>query len=314
MIEPRRLGGSGLATVPLMLGGNVFGWTADEATSLAVLNRFLDGGGTLVDTADIYSAWAPGHQGGESESVIGAWLARSGRRDEVLIATKFGMVRGGEGTDISPAHLATAVEASLRRLRTDRIDLYFVHRDDPSQPLEPLLRALDGLVRQGKLRAIGASNFSAARLAEALEISRREGLAAFDVLQPGYNLLDRDFEAELQPLCEAHGLAVVPYFAIGAGFLTGKYRREEDAAGRARAGRVKAYMNERGWRMLEVMDAIGRDTGATLAQIALAWLAAQPTIAAPIASATSVVQLNELLGALSLTLTPVQLEALTSAG
>jgi aryl-alcohol dehydrogenase-like predicted oxidoreductase len=314
MIEPRRLGGSGLATVPLMLGGNVFGWTADEATSLAVLNRFLDGGGTLVDTADIYSAWAPGHQGGESESVIGAWLARSGRRDEVLIATKFGMVRGGEGTDISPSHLAVAVEASLRRLRTDRIDLYFVHRDDPSQPLEPLLRALDGLVRQGKLRAIGASNFSAARLAEALEISRREGLAAFDVLQPGYNLLDRDFEAELQPLCEAHGLAVVPYFAIGAGFLTGKYRREEDAAGRARAGRVKAYMNERGWRMLEVMDAIGRDTGATLAQIALAWLAAQPTIAAPIASATSVVQLNELLGALSLTLTPVQLEALTSAG
>jgi aryl-alcohol dehydrogenase-like predicted oxidoreductase len=314
MIEPRRLGGSGLATVPLMLGGNVFGWTADEATSLAVLNRFLDGGGTLVDTADIYSAWAPGHQGGESESVIGAWLARSGRRDEVLIATKFGMVRGGEGTDISPSHLAVAVEASLRRLRTDRIDLYFVHRDDPSQPLEPLLRALDGLVKQGKLRAIGASNFSAARLAEALEISRREGLAAFDVLQPGYNLLDRDFEAELQPLCEAHGLAVVPYFAIGAGFLTGKYRREEDAAGRARAGRVKAYMNERGWRMLEVMDAIGRDTGATLAQIALAWLAAQPTIAAPIASATSVVQLNELLGALSLTLTPVQLEALTSAG
>jgi aryl-alcohol dehydrogenase-like predicted oxidoreductase len=314
MIEPRRLGGSGLATVPLMLGGNVFGWTADEATSLAVLNRFLDGGGTLVDTADIYSAWAPGHQGGESESVIGAWLARSGRRDEVLIATKFGMVRGGEGTDISPSHLAVAVEASLRRLRTDRIDLYFVHRDDPSQPLEPLLRALDGLVKQGKLRAIGASNFSAARLAEALEISRREGLAAFDVLQPGYNLLDRDFEAELQPLCEAHGLAVVPYFAIGAGFLTGKYRREEDAAGRARAGRVKAYMNERGWRMLEVMDAIGRDTGATLAQIALAWLAAQPTIAAPIASATSVVQLNELLGALSLTLTPVQLAALTSAG
>lgn len=312
MVPRRPLGASGLSTPPLMLGGNVFGWTADEATSFAVLDRFTEAGGTAIDTADMYSVWVPGHVGGESESVIGAWLARRGHRHDVLIATKFGMLPGG-GVDITPDHAERAVEGSLRRLRIDCIDLLFVHRDQPEVALEPLLRTLDRLVREGKVRALGASNFSAARLAEALAISARHGLAAFSVLQPLYNLLDRDFEAELQALCAEHDIAVVPYYSLIAGFLTGKYRSTSEVSGRARSATLTRYANPRGFRMLDAMDQVAAETHASLSQIAIAWLAAQPTIAAPIASATSVAQLNDLLGALTLTLSPAQLGLLRAA-
>jgi aryl-alcohol dehydrogenase-like predicted oxidoreductase len=310
------LGGSGLATPPLMLGGNVFGWTADEATSFAVLDRFIAGGGTLIDTADIYTAWIPGHRGGESETVIGNWLARRGRRDDVLIATKAGMKLNGDALsfDLSPAHITWSANQSLQRLRTDYIDLYFIHHDDPKAPLEPTLRALDRLVQDGKVRAIGASNFSAARLTEALDISARERLAAFTVLQPLFNLLEREFQDGLQGLCAARNIAVVPYFGLASGFLTGKYRATSDAQGRARQSRVQSYLNARGWRMLSALDQVAGETNASLAQVALAWLAAQPTIAAPIASATSVAQLDDLLPAMTLTLTPAQLGTLDLVG
>jgi aryl-alcohol dehydrogenase-like predicted oxidoreductase len=304
-----------LSTIPLMLGGNVFGWTADEATSFAVLDRFVEAGGTLIDTADVYSAWVPGNHGGESETVIGNWLTRSGRRNTVQIATKAGLTpAGGPGVDISPGHIAQAVEQSLRRLRIDAIDLFFIHRDDPTADLAPVLRLLDRLVTQGKIRAIGASNFSAARLQETLDISARERLVRFDVLQPPFHLLDRGFQDALQPLCVERTIAVTPYSSLASGFLSGKYRARPDTEGRARGGRVQSYLNERGLGMLAAMDRIAEQTNASLPQIALAWLAAQPSVAAPIASATSVVQLNDLLGALTLDLTQAQLAELDAAG
>ncbi len=316
-MHPRALGATGLETVPLMLGGNVFGWTADEAASFAILDRFAEAGGTLIDTADAYSAWIPGHRGGESEAIIGAWLARSSHRRTMQIATKAGLKPTGGGqmtVDISPAYLTQAVERSLIRLRMERIDLLFLHRDDPAADLAPTLRALDALVIQGKVRALGASNFTAGRLEQALKICAREHLTRFDVLQPCFHLLDRDFQTALQPLCAASGIAVTPYYGLAAGFLTGKYRTEADTAGRARAERVRGLLTPRGLHMLQVMDRIAAETNASHAQIALAWLAAQPTIAAPIASATSVAQLNDLLGSLTVRLSPAQMAALDAAG
>jgi aryl-alcohol dehydrogenase-like predicted oxidoreductase len=316
MVEKRNLGGSGLTIAPLVLGGNVFGWTADEPTSFDVLDAFVAGGGTMIDTADVYSSWIPGHQGGESETVIGNWLKRRGRRDDVQIATKVGLL-GGPGRDeatLSAAEIERAIEASLRRLQTDYIDLYFAHKDDPDTPLDETLGAFDRLVRSGKVRAIGASNYTADRLAEALVVSEGNGHARYTVLQPWYNLLDRsDFEGALQKLCLNENVGVIPYFGLASGFLSGKYRKPEDAEGTARGYRVKNYFNDRGWAVLEAMDGIAEETGATLPQIALAWVAAQPGLTAPIASATSVAQVEELVGAMGLTLSPDQLAELDAA-
>jgi aryl-alcohol dehydrogenase-like predicted oxidoreductase len=308
------LGGSDLRTPRLVLGGNVFGWTASGEEAFAILDRFVEAGGTMIDTADVYSAWVPGHKGGESESLLGEWLKRRGRRDDVLIATKVGMLPGEGGEKLEPARIASAAEASLKRLGT-HIDLYYAHQDDEKTPLADSLHALDALVKAGKVRAIGASNYSAARLAEALDFSEREGLARYEVLQPEYNLMVRDrFEGELQRLCIDRNIGVLPYFGLAAGFLTGKYRSEADKAKSIRGGRMDAYLNERGFAVLEALDEVASEAGATPAQVALAWLAAQPGVTAPIASATSRAQLDELLGVLTLELSGEQVERLTAAG
>lgn len=312
-MNERKLGSSGLTTPPLILGGNVFGWTADQATSFSILDAFLAGGGRMVDTADVYSSWAPGNQGGESETIIGAWLANRGRRDDVLIATKVGMQMGG-GQGLAPDRIATAVEASLKRLRTDHIDLYFAHKDDPETPLEATLAAFDRLLQAGKVRAIGASNYDAPRLADALSTSAEHGLASYSVLQPQFNLLERpSFEGPLQDLCVARGIAAVPYYGLASGFLTGKYRNQADLAGKARSRAAEKYLNDRGWGVLAALDRVAAECRATLAQVALAWLAAQPAVAAPIASATSVTQVKDLLGAMRLSLTAEQLATLDVA-
>ena len=313
-MDVRTLGGSDLRTPRLVLGGNVFGWTAGGEEAFAILDRFVEAGGTMIDTADVYSAWVPGHKGGESESFIGEWLKRRGKRDEVLIATKVGMLPGEGGEKLEPARIAAAAEASMKRLGT-HIDLYYAHQDDEKTPLADTLAAFDALVKAGKVRAIGASNYSAARLAEALDISEREGLARYEVLQPEYNLMVRDrFEGELQQLCMDRVVGVLPYFGLAAGFLTGKYRSDADKAKSIRGGRMDAYLNERGFAVLDALDEVASETGATAAQVALAWLAAQPGVTAPIASATSRAQLDELLGVLTLELSGEQLERLTDAG
>lgn len=308
-MSERKLGNSGLTTPPLILGGNVFGWTADEATSFSILDAFVAGGGRMIDTADVYSSWVPGNSGGESETVIGKWLAARGRRDDVLIATKVGYDKG-----LSPAHIESAVEASLKRLQTDYIDLYFAHKDDASTPLEVTLEAFDRLMKAGKVRAIGASNYDALRLQEALGTSAAKGIAEFTVLQPHYNLLERgQFEGPLQELCLARNVGVVPYFGLARGFLTGKYRSAADLAGKARGGGVEEYLTERGLQVLAALDKVAAETGTVPAQVALAWLAAQPAITAPIASATNLTQLEELLGAMRLMLTAEQIATLDEA-
>jgi aryl-alcohol dehydrogenase-like predicted oxidoreductase len=312
MTNERNLGESELSTPPLILGGNVFGWTADRATSFSILDAFTAGGGRMIDTADVYSSWVPGNRGGESETIIGAWLSARGRRDDVLIATKVGLeIDGTKG--LSASRIALAVESSLHRLQTDHIDLYFAHTDDLETPIESTLTAFDELIRAGKVRAIGASNYDAARLEQALHCSATHGLARYSVLQPHFNLLERPiFEGPLQDLCLARGIAAVPYYGLAAGFLTGKYRSRADLTSKARARSVEKYLNYQGLRVLTALDQIAAELGATPAQVALAWLAAQPAVAAPIASATTVAQTEELLGAMRLTLTPHQLAALDS--
>ena len=315
-MQRRPLGRSGLAVAPLAFGGNVFGWTADEATSFSLLDAFVDAGFDLVDTADVYSRWVPGHAGGESETIIGRWLARSpGRRERIVLATKVGKPMGEGAGGLSRAWIRRAVEDSLRRLRTDRIDLYQSHDDDTATPLEETLETYAALVAEGKVRAIGASNFGAARLAEALATSERLGLPRYETLQPLYNLYDRAaYEAELEPLCRAQGLGVIPYFALARGFLSGKYRGEDDVAKSPRGAGVKAaYFNPRGWRMLAALDAVAQDLRATPAQVALAWAMARPGITAPIASATSVAQFEELAGAAALVLHAEALRRLDDA-
>jgi aryl-alcohol dehydrogenase-like predicted oxidoreductase len=306
-----------LATPPLVLGGNVFGFTVHGEEAFAILDRFVAAGGTMIDTADVYSAWAPGNKGGESETLLGEWLKRRGRRDDVLIATKVGMLAGEGGERLEPARIAAAVEASLRRLGTDYIDLYYAHRDDPQTPLDRTLAAFDKLVKDGKVRVLGASNYSAERLSKALATSAELGLTPFTVLQPEYNLLSRRgglaedrFEGPLQQLSIKHGLGVLPYFGLANGFLTGKYRSEADRAKSVRGRRMSQYMDERGWRVLAALDTLAAETGATQAQLALAWVAAQPGVTAPIASATSLAQLEELIGAMELELTARQLHLL----
>ena len=291
----RPLGRSGLATAPLVLGGNVFGWTADEATSFAILDRFVEAGFNTIDTANSYSVWVPGHAGGESETIIGKWFKRSARRDAVVIATKVGMkVEGEEG--LKRAQIERHVEASLRRLQTDRIDLYQTHKDDPETPIEETLTALDRLVRAGKVRAIGASQYEGPRLRESVEASERLGLARYETLQPEYNLYDRaGFERELQPVARDYGMAVIPFYGLGKGFLTGKYRKAADLEGRARADGLRKYFEgDRGARVLGALDSVAKRLEATPAQVALAWTMAQPTIAGPIVSVTSVAQLDEI--------------------
>ncbi|UIJ47344.1 aldo/keto reductase [Sphingomonas cannabina] len=314
MMQPRRLGATDLDIAPLVLGGNVFGWTADEKASFAVLDAFVDAGGTMIDTADVYSAWVPGHRGGESESMIGAWLKASGKRGKVQIATKVGMLPGEGGEKLAPARIAAACDASLERLGVERIDLYYAHQDDESVPQEDVLEAFGKLADAGKIHVLGASNFHAARLKSANETAAAKDLPRYRVLQPEYNLVSRHrFEGELQDYCVEHNIGVLPYYGLASGFLTGKYRSEADLGKSPRGGRMSGLLKEKAG-VLAAMDQVAEETGATLAQIALAWLMAQPGVTAPIASATSVDQLRELVGAWDVTLTTDQLDRLTAAG
>jgi aryl-alcohol dehydrogenase-like predicted oxidoreductase len=298
----RKLGASGLEIAPLAFGGNVFGWTADEPTSFRLLDAFVAAGFNFIDTADAYSLWVPGHKGGESETIIGNWLRRRGLRDQVIIATKVGVEMGPGESGLSKAYIMRAVERSLQRLNTEYIDLYQSHRDDSDTPIDETLEAYQQLVREGKVRVIGASNFSAARLAEARRISAAHGYPRYESLQPWYNLYDREkFEGELADYCRKEGLGVIPYFSLASGFLTGKYRQEGDLKGSPRAYRVKDMLNDRGKRILAALDQVSRGLNATPAQVSLAWLIAKG-VTAPIASATSIEQLNELMSGVTLPL------------
>jgi len=309
IISKRPVGDSGLEVAPLALGGNVFDWTADEPASFAVLDAFVDAGGTMIDTADVYSAWVPGHQGGESEALIGRWLKRSGKRDQVVIATKVGMMAG-----LAPDAIADACQGSLQRLGIDTIDLYYQHKDDESVPLADSLGAFDLLAKAGKIRAVGLSNFSAERVDEAMEIAASEGLMKPSALQPWYNMVEREkFEGPLRDAALRHGMAVFPYYSLANGFLTGKYRSREDLDKSPRGLRNVGYLEGRGMRVLNVLDEVAAETGAALATVALAWLKAQPAIAAPIASATSAAQLDQLTAALSLDLSSEQIDRLDRA-
>jgi aryl-alcohol dehydrogenase-like predicted oxidoreductase len=314
-MQLRTLGRSDLRVAPLCLGGNVFGWTADEAASFTVLDALIGAELNFIDTADVYSVWIPGHHGGESETVIGNWLQRRARRNDVVIATKVGMEMAPDRKGLSATHIARSVEESLRRLQTDYIDLYFSHCDDVTVQFEETLGAYQKLIVQGKVRAIGASNHSAARLAQALEVSRRTGLPRYEVLQPQYNLYARsEYEKDLEPLCLEHNIGVVSYFALASGFLSGKYRTPSDAAKSKRGdGVVAKYLNERGLRILAALDDVGRRYSASPASVALAWQIARPSITAPIASATSVGQLNELVAATKLHLDQAAIEQLNIA-
>lgn len=310
----RELGRSGIRVRPLAFGGNVFGWSVDEAASFRLLDAFVDAGLDLVDTADSYSAWVPGNSGGDSETIIGRWLRRSGKRDRVTIATKVG--KWSEHPGLSPANIAAAAEGSLRRLQVDTIDLYQAHEDDPSVPLEDTLGAFARLVEQGKVRAIGASNYSAARLDEALRVSRRTGLPRYESLQPEYNLYDRaGYEAGLEPLVLREHIGVIGYFSLASGFLSGKYRNAADAAKSSARGAsvVGKYLNPRGLRILQALDDIAAAHRATPAQVSLAWLIARPGITAPIASATNTEQLAEIVAATRLALSPADIAALDAA-
>lgn len=313
-MQLRPLGRSGLHVAPLAFGGNVFGWTADEATSFSLLDAFVDAGFNLVDTADVYSRWAPGHSGGESETIIGKWLQRSGKRDRIVLATKVGKPMGEGRTGLSRRWIRQAVEDSLRRLQTDRIDLYQSHDDDTATPMEESLAAFAELIREGKVRAIGASNFSAPRLTEALATSARLQLPRYESLQPLFNLYDRaPYEAELEPLCRREGLGVINFYGLARGFLSGKYRSEADLGKSPRGSGVKAYLNERGLRILAALDDAAQQLQATPAQVALAWQMARPGITAPIASATSLAQFAELAAAARLTLDAATWQRLDAA-
>ena len=297
-MEKRRLGQSSLHIAPLAFGGNVFGWTADEPTSFALLDAFVAAGFNFIDSADVYSRWHPGNQGGESEVILGKWLKARGNRDKVIIATKLGIEMGPGMKGLSRTYMIQAVEASLRRLQTDYIDLYQSHRDDPDTPIEETLSAYAELIKQGKVREIGASNFGAGRLAEALRISSTQGLPRYQSLQPLYNLVERQpYEGELENLCLKEQIGVIPFYSLASGFLTGKYRSAADTEGRARGSRVAKYLNDSGLRTLAALDDVAKRYKATPAQVALAWMIARPSITAPIASATNVEQLREIMRA-----------------
>jgi aryl-alcohol dehydrogenase-like predicted oxidoreductase len=310
----RKLGNSGLEISPLVFGGNVFGWTADEATSFRLLDAFVAAGFNSIDTADVYSKWAPGHTGGESETILGKWIKRSGNRDKLIIATKVGMEMGPGEKGLSRSYILRAAEKSLRRLQTDYIDLYQSHTDDADTPLEETLEAYEELVTHGKVRAIGASNYTAARFAAALEINKKTRLPRYESLQPNYNLYDRaDYEAQLEPLCQKEGIGVINYYPLASGFLTGKYRSESDVEKRPRARMLKKYVNERGFKILGALDEVAKKYNATPARVSLAWLLARPSITAPIVSATSLEQLNDLIASVELTLDRPSIELLNQA-
>jgi aryl-alcohol dehydrogenase-like predicted oxidoreductase len=313
-VSKRKLGNSGLEIAPIVFGGNVFGWTADEATSFRLLDAFVAAGFNAIDTADVYSKWVPGNQGGESETIIGKWLKRSGKRQQVIIATKVASEMGPGKKGLSKAYILAAVEDSLQRLQTDYIDLYQSHVDDADTPLDETLETYAQLIQQGKVRAIGASNYNAKRLGEALQISKKKALPRYESLQPHYNLYERaEFETDLAPLCRRENIGVIPYFSLASGFLAGKYRSEADLAKSARGTLVKKYLNERGFRILDALDQVAKTHGATPTRVALAWLLAQPSVTAPIASATNLDQLRELLSAADLKLDPESLEQLNEA-
>lgn len=313
-MDKRPLGQTGLATHPLCLGGNVFGWTTDEARSFELLDAFVDEGFDLIDTAEVYSAWVPGHRGGESETVIGAWLKSRGRRDRVHVVTKVGMPMPGGRDGLSAGRIAEAVEDSLRRLQTDYIDLYLSHRDDPSTPLDETLEAYDRLIKAGKVRAIGASNYSGGRLQEANGLAVERGLPRYEVLEPEYSLLSRGFEQDQADYCRENGVGVITYWALAGGFLTGKYRSQADAAGKARERNVAQHLTDRGFAVLDAVEAVAQSHRVAPAQVALAWVMARPGVTAAIASATSVEQLRDLTAAARLTLTPDDVSRLEGAG
>lgn len=314
-MERRRLGRSGLQVPPLTFGCNIFGWTVDEKTSFELLDRLLECGLTFLDTADVYSRWADGHAGGESETIIGRWMKDRHSRDQIVLATKVGMDMGDGKVGLRPDYIARAVEDSLRRLQTDRIDLYQSHKDDPDTPQAETLGAYQRLIEAGKVRAIGASNFSAERFQEALDLSARHGLPRYETMQPEYNLYDRaSFEGPLEEVCRSNKIGVIGYFSLAAGFLTGKYRSEVDYAKSARGARsIPKYMNERGLRILAGLDVVAEETGAEPATVALAWLMAKPAVTAPIASATTPEQIDALLAATRLKLSPEQVRRLDEA-
>jgi aryl-alcohol dehydrogenase-like predicted oxidoreductase len=302
-MEKRKLGNSGIEVAPLSFGANVFGWTVDEPTGFKLLDAFVDAGLNLIDTADVYPKWAPGCQGGESESLIGKWLERSGRRDDVVIATKVGMQMAPDRKGLAKSYILRSAEESLRRLRTDYIDLYQSHKDDAGTPLEETLEAYQQLIREGKVRAVGASNYSAERLRHSLEVSEKNGLPRYESLQPEYSLSERaGYEAELEPLCREKNLGVITYYSLASGFLTGKYRSEADLAKSPRGKSVKKYLNERGFRILSALDEVAGRLNSTPARVAIAWLISRPGVTAPIASATSHAQLNDLVEATHLNL------------
>ena len=302
--EHRSLGRSGIQVPTLTFGGNVFGWTIDRSTSFSLLDALVEKGLNFIDTADVYSRWAPGNQGGESETIIGSWLKQSGKRDKIVLATKVGMEMGPNKTGLAPAYIRQSVEDSLRRLQTDYIDLYQAHRDDSDTPLQETLATFDALIKEGKVRAIGASNYSAERLAEALKVSADHGLARYETLQPEYNLYDRqDYESGLEKVAQENELGVINYYSLASGFLSGKYRQPEDAKKSKRGeGVVEKYLNERGLRILKALDQVAEANHATPTQVALAWQIARPSITAPIVSVTSLVQLEELSKAAALKL------------
>ena len=314
MAAKRKLGGSEIEVSPLMFGGNIFGWTIDEATSFQILDAYLDAGFDFIDTADVYSRWKPGNEGGESERIIGNWMQSRGVRSKVIVATKLGMEMGENKKGLSSRYIVEAVEASLTRLKTDYIDLYQSHRDDEETPLEETLEAYSKLIAAGKVRVIGASNYTGARLNQALEVRKANGWPRYESLQPHYNMADRAaYEADLEPVVLEEGVGVIPYFSLAAGFLTGKYRSEADLDKSPRGAGCGKYLNERGLRILAALDTVAEGLGATPAQVALAWLIARPSITAPIASATSLEQLKDLTASVNLTLGTEAIELLNTA-
>lgn len=313
--EHRQLGRSGIQVPVLTFGGNVFGWTIDRSASFSLLDALVEKGLNFIDTADVYSRWVPGNQGGESETIIGEWLKKSGARDKIILATKVGMDLGDGKTGLAPAYIRQAVEASLKRLQTDYIDLYQAHRDDEDTPLQDTLATFDALIKEGKVRAIGASNYSADRLSEALKISEGSGLARYETLQPEYNLYDRQgYENGLEAVVKAHGLGVINYYSLASGFLSGKYRSPEDASKSARGqGVVDKYLNPRGVKIINALVDVAERHHASPTQVALAWLIARPSITAPIVSATSMSQVDELVKAAELKLSDEDKRRLTEA-
>ena len=313
-MKNRKLGRTGFEISPLVFGGNVFGWTIDQATSFKLLDAFIAAGFNAIDTADMYSRWVPGHTGGESETIIGEWLKRSGNRSKIIIATKVGLDMGDGKKGLSRTHILRSAEDSLRRLQTDYIDLYQSHTDDVDTPFEETLGAYAELMKQGKVRAIGASNYKGPRLAAALETSRKSGLPEYQTLQPNYSLIERaEYETNLEPICRREGLAVINFWPLASGFLSGKYRSESDAAGKARARNVTQYLNPRGYKILDVLDEVAKKYNATPARVSLAWLFAQPTITAPIVSATNLEQLKDLIASVDLVLDRASIELLNHA-